>query len=307
MDMTFGTADYSTPHGGPPFHQWKKGFGFGHSRGPGKHVQHPAVPERLRFTPTGDRALSSSAFWRGKYELGQASSFGIGDRPDLNPGQQGGVAPNNYGDVSKQLSSTKRNMTRSGISLKARFPSMEEKYRDQSWPKAGPGPAKYNLCNEPGKSSWCYPSAMPSWTCQPRGVDMGDMKESSSRPGPTEYTTRSTPGTNSATKHGTLHNISMRGRTLRRDNAGEASPGPARYNTTGLGGTMPLHGRPLDHYGLWAKISNVKVPKDKSPGAGSRGGSRAGSPSPVATVPEEPEEEARGPARTLSRIESAPL
>mmetsp|Transcript_28904 Transcript_28904/g.65379 ORF Transcript_28904/g.65379 Transcript_28904/m.65379 type:complete len:312 (+) Transcript_28904:108-1043(+) len=308
MSMTFGTADYSTPHGGPPFHYWKKGYGFGHSRGPGKHVQHPAMPERLRFTPSGDRGLSSSSFWRGKYEVGQASSFGIGDRPDLNPSGKDGVAPNNYGDVSKQLNSSKRNMTRSGITVKKRFPSMEEKYRDQSWPKAGPGPAKYNLCNEAGKSSWSYPSPMPSWTCQPRGIVMGNIKETMSKPGPTEYDTRSEPGKNYPSRRGTLHNISMRGKSVPKDSAGDASPGPARYLTKGLGGTMPLHGQPLDHYGLWQKIANVKVPKDQPTDERSKASSRGGSPGP--------DEDSHGvtwggeagsPMHTLNRVESSPL
>lgn len=318
MAMTFGNADYSTPHGGQPFHYWKKGYGFGHARGPGGHVQDPAIPEKLRFTPKGDRAFASSPFWRRRHEIGLASGFGIGDRPDFARGpKDGSVAPDNYGDVSKALEHTRRNATRSNISMKPRYPSMEERYRDLSWPTSGPGPAKYDTSIGAGKSSWVYPSRLPSWTCQPRGIISGEFREQMEKPGPPDYEVRGKVGANYPIKRGTLYDISFKGRLKHKDVAGEVSPGPARYNLQGLGGTMPMYGRPLDQYGLWEKIHNVKVPKNKPP-TSSR---------PVDRVEEDPEEEEAqeaafaqsgampaagsgesGPdTRTLLRVETAPL
>jgi len=303
MATTFGGADYATPHGGQPFHYWKKGFGFGHGRGPGNHVQDPGIPEALRFTPKGDRTFASTPFWRGRYEVGQASSFGIGDRPEYaKSAKDGSIAPDNYGDVSRALHSTRRNATRRGISLKPRYPTMEEKYRDLSWPKCGPGPAKYNTSGEAGKSSWTSPSRMPSWTCQPRGIITGDVRETLGKPGPSEYDTRCKPGTNSPVKHGTLYSISMKGRLKTKDIAGEASPGPARYNLKGQGGTMPMHGRPLDEYGLWAKISNVKVPKYQPP-PGRRTSMEADDSGMSAEITGEPADSPHG----MFRVDSSPL
>merc|ERR1719419_18059 len=87
---------------------------------------------------------------------------------------------------------------------------------------------------------------MPSWTCQGRSMPGGDLRQQMSLPGPPEYN----------------------GRIKHRDVAGDASPGPARYSCNGLGGTMPVHGRPLDEYVLWQKIKNVKVPKHQLPAEG---------------------------------------
>merc|ERR1719476_742642 len=79
MNSTFS---HSTPHGGPAFQSWKKGYGFGRARGAGLSVLDPCVPSQLRYTPSGDRCFASSQFWRRRGEVGQANSFGIGDRPD---------------------------------------------------------------------------------------------------------------------------------------------------------------------------------------------------------------------------------
>lgn len=241
MQMTFGNCEQSTPHGGPPFHYWKKGFGFGHSRGPGQgNVLHPAAPVQLRFSPGGDRALASNQFWRTKNEIGSASGFGIGERPDLYT-QEPTAPPDNYGDVSTNLKNVKRNSIRSGIKLKPRFPSMEEKYRDLSWPKSGPGPSKYNISDNPERGT--------SYSFGLRPEFSGEFKEQSAKPGAGDYETRRVPGTNSPIEYGTLYNISMRGK-VRQFALGEASPGPARYNVKGE----------LEGYGLWGKIENIKGP-----------------------------------------------
>lgn len=256
---TFGGADYTTPHGGPPFHYWKRGYGFGHASGAGGHIQNAACPQALRSTPSGDRALASSPFWKRRSEVGQAAGFGIGDRPDFARGaKDGSIAPDNYGDVSRVIGKTRRSTTRSCISLKPRFPSIEQRYLELSWPKSGPGPAKYNTRPEPGTAS-------RSFTCQSRGLTPGDLRESMAKPGPPDYEVRSRVGENSPIKHGTLYSISMKGRVPQRDVSGDASPGPAKYNLRGAGGTTPMRGKPLEQYGLDTKVSNVRVPKEQLP------------------------------------------
>lgn len=298
MQITFGNCDQQTPHGGPPFHYWKKGYGFGHSKGPGMgNVLHPAAPVQLRFTPNGDRAMASNPFWRGKYELGPAYSFGIGDRPDY--GRQNkavNIGPDNYGDVSKVLDKTKESVVRPNIKLKPRFPSMEEKYRDLSWPQCGPGPARYDTRLPPGQSSWSYPAKNSSFTFGVKPLLQGDLRESIGKPGPTEYNVRVKPGRNSPIQHGTLFDISMRGR-VKIPKPGEASPGPARYAIRGK----------MDEYGLWDKIANVKGPPAEywrnmvpSPREGSRPlDEGAGGASGSGAQAEAP--------RTLTRVESSPL
>jgi len=242
MQVTFGNCDQQTPHGGPPFHYWKQGHGFGHSKGPGNgNCLHPAAAVQLRFTPKGDRGLAYSPFWRGKWELGPAPRFGIGDRPSLNPSRDCPIGPDNYGDVSPLVKHVKRNATREGIKLKPRFPSVEEKARDYSWPASGPGPAKYN-------TSGSNPSRNSAYSFGIRPQISGELKEKASKPGP-DYKVRIPCGKNSPISHGTLYDISMAGKT-RQFVPGEASPGPARYNVLGK----------MDEAGLWSKIANVKPP-----------------------------------------------
>jgi len=290
--IVFGNSDQQTPHGGQPFHGWKKGYGFGHSRGPGEgNVLHPAAAVKLRFSPPGDRALSYSAFWRTKWELGPATSFGIGDRPDLYT-MEPTPPPNNYGDISGKVSLVKRNVCRAGITLKPRFPSTEEKYRDLSWPQCGPGPGKYNTSIPTGQSSWSNPSKVSSFSFGLRPDVSAEMRECMSKPGAGDYELRRKPGKNSPIEHGTLHNISMHGR-VKRIGVGEASPGPARYDVKGA----------MDKYGLLEKIQNVKGPPHEywrnmhPPGAA--GGQPMGA--------EEMEEELEAPARSLTRVESSPI
>jgi len=281
---------FQTPHGGEPFHYWKKGYGFGHSRGPGTgNVLHPAAPVKLRFGPSGDRGLAYSPFWRGKSEVGPASSFGIGDRPPLS--QQGGVpGPDNYGDISVNLQKTRRNATREGIKLKPRFPSMEEKYRDLAGPQSGPGPAKYNTSIPAGQSSWSTPAKACAYSFGVRSMGSLQLREDMGKQGFGAHEVRRKPGKNSAIQYGTLYDISMGGR-VKRIGVGEASPGPAKYQIRGQ----------LDEYGLGAKIANVKGPpaeywRDMP----------TMSPTPGSQLFES-EEEASSPARSLTRVESSPL
>eukprot|EP00930_Biecheleria_cincta_P091508 TRINITY_DN8109_c0_g1_i2.p1 TRINITY_DN8109_c0_g1~~TRINITY_DN8109_c0_g1_i2.p1 ORF type:complete len:301 (-),score=57.18 TRINITY_DN8109_c0_g1_i2:60-962(-) len=295
--MCFPSPELTTPHGGAPFQGWRKGFGFGHSAGAGGHVLEPSLPMELRFTPAKDRGLASSPFWRRKWELGQASSFGIGDRPDYGNARDADIAPNTYGDVSPLVSKVRRSVSRPGIKLKARFPTFEEKKRDLSWPASGPGPAKYNTCIPAGQSSWSYPSKNPSWSIGAKAILQGDLREAMGKPSPSEYNCITKPGTNSPILRGTLYDISMKGRT-KVAQLGEASPGPARYSVLGE----------LDKYGLAAKIANVKIPKKKGGGMGS-------SLTSLSNIQENSDAEAADEegegdtevTRTLMRVESSPM
>jgi len=185
--------------------------------------------------------------------------------------------------------------------MKPKYPSIEEKKRDLSWPTAGPGPAKYNTSIPAGQSSWVNPSSNPSWTCAPRGIIAGDLKDKLGQPGPTEYTTSTKCGTNSPIKRGTLYDISLKGRTKVTDVAGELSPGPARYNLKGHGGWTAKHGQPLDEYGLWEKISQMKAPDYRT--------FRPQRPESTQEVPDAQQgaESPSSPSRGLTRVESSPM
>eukprot|EP00440_Ansanella_granifera_P006107 gb/GFBE01006624.1/.p1 GENE.gb/GFBE01006624.1/~~gb/GFBE01006624.1/.p1 ORF type:complete len:333 (+),score=63.61 gb/GFBE01006624.1/:1-999(+) len=249
MMQTFGNCEIKTPHGGAPFQGWRKGFGFGHSAGPGNHVLHPSMAQELRYTPKGDRGLASNPFWRKKWELGQASSFGIGERPDYGNARDADIAPNTYGDVAPAVSKVRRNSTRAGMTLKARFPSVEEKQRDLSWPQCGPGPGKYDTTTKTGQSSWVSPAANPSWSFGPRlGGMMSEIKESLGKPGPGAHNCITTPGQNNPIRRGTLYDISMKGRA-KHHKPGGGIPGPGAYKLIGE----------LERYGLDRKIAAVRV------------------------------------------------
>jgi hypothetical protein len=250
MMQTFGNCEIQTPHGGPPFQGWRKGFGFGHSVGSGGHVLHPSHTQELRFTPGGDRGLASNSFWRKKWEMGKASSFGIGDRPEYGNARDADICANTYGDVAPILSKVRKNPTKSGIKLKPRFPTFEEKKRDDSWPMGGPGPGKYDTCNQTGESSLSNPSKVPSWSLGPR-ILANDLKEAMSKPAPNAYVVWTKPGKNSPVLRGTLYDISMKGRA-KPQALSEQSPGPARYSILG-----ELEGK----YTLASQVASVKVPK----------------------------------------------
>ncbi|CAE7320473.1 unnamed protein product [Symbiodinium natans] len=248
MQMFLSSPDLATPHGGPPFQGWRKGFGFGHSRGPGGYMHEPSMVLKLKCSPKYDRTLASSAFWRKKWELGQANSFGIGERPSYSRPEDADVGPNTYGDYSKQVDKVKRNAIRPGIKLKERFPTFEEKKRDSRSGVSGPGPAKYNTSIPAGKSSWVYPARNPTWSLGARTM-LAQDKETMGKPGPDAYNCVTQPGTNSPVLRGTLYDITLKTRT-KVHQLGEASPGPARYNVQGE----------LAKYGLDQKIANVKAP-----------------------------------------------
>eukprot|EP00933_Yihiella_yeosuensis_P070764 TRINITY_DN78928_c0_g1_i1.p1 TRINITY_DN78928_c0_g1~~TRINITY_DN78928_c0_g1_i1.p1 ORF type:complete len:294 (+),score=44.31 TRINITY_DN78928_c0_g1_i1:83-964(+) len=290
MMTTFASADFQTPHGGAPFQGWRKGFGFGHAKGPGGYSDEPSIVKKLRYTPNGDRGLACSAFWRTKWELGPAASLGIGERPDYGNPRDADIGPNTYGDVSPQVRHVKANTIRHNICLKPRFPSIEEKQRDLSWPQCGPGPGKYNTCTVTGKSSLCRGARNPSWSLGPRIIMQGDLAETLKKPGPSEYNVVTTPGKNSPILRGTLYDISLKGRT-KIHQLGENSPGPARYLVQG----------DLDKYGLLTKIQNTKVPKKKKDFNQSSLGS-------ITEFAHEAEfiGETQGD-RSLTRIESSPI
>lgn len=160
------------------------------------------------------------------------------------------MAPNNYGDVSKQVNNTRNGVLRSGITIHPKFPSMEERYRDLSWPKSGPGPGKYDTRVPAGQCSWFNPVPNPAWSMQSRPILDGELRAGMGRPGAGEYVTRIDPGTNSKIRKGTLYDITCRGRFPYNDEPGNISPGPARYN----------HKAGFDASGLLEKIMNVPIP-----------------------------------------------
>eukprot|EP00928_Gymnodinium_smaydae_P009280 TRINITY_DN13442_c0_g2_i1.p1 TRINITY_DN13442_c0_g2~~TRINITY_DN13442_c0_g2_i1.p1 ORF type:complete len:327 (+),score=40.67 TRINITY_DN13442_c0_g2_i1:274-1254(+) len=258
MSMTFGNATYSTPHGGPPFHGWKNGFGFGHSAGAGNWHTDPSIPRKLRFVPEGDRGLASNPFWRTKSAIGLSSGFGIGDRPDNGDAKRAALlpGPDNYGDIGLVLRNTKRNATKSGITLKPHFPTIKDKYRDKALPSAGPGPAKYNTSYPTGVSSWVRPSKIGSATMQARPLGDLDLMKKMGLPGPDTYNVTVPAGTKAPSNKSTLYNISFKGR-LAEDKAkmGAISPGPSRYTVRGE----------FDQYTLGTQIAMTKVPKDSPP------------------------------------------
>eukprot|EP00931_Biecheleriopsis_adriatica_P058397 TRINITY_DN34747_c0_g1_i1.p1 TRINITY_DN34747_c0_g1~~TRINITY_DN34747_c0_g1_i1.p1 ORF type:complete len:305 (+),score=56.10 TRINITY_DN34747_c0_g1_i1:82-996(+) len=301
MMQTFGSGDMITPHGGPPFQGWRKGFGFGHSAGAGSHVGHPSNVQKLRSTPAGDRCLASNPFWRRKWELGQASSFGVGDRPSSDNARDADIAPNTYGDVSRHYAKVRKNHVRDSIKLKERYPSAEERARDTSWPQGGPGPAKYDTTNTSGKSSWAYPALTPSWSFGPRiSASTAELKESASKPAPNAYVCWSTPGRNAPDRKGGLYDIVMKGR-YKHHQPGSVAPGPGHY---------PIPGE-LDKYGLAQKIAAVKVPKKSHDGYSDPGMPATPTFENLSGLPEETLEvedcEDDESPKFLSRVESAPL
>jgi hypothetical protein len=245
---SFGNVDAPTPHGGPAFHGWKQGFGFGKGSGPGCHVMAPNMPMKLRFTPSHDRGFSATPFWRKKWEVGQAAGFGHGDRPHYR--KEDSVAPNHYGDISHQVGNTRNNVLRKGITIHPKFPSNEERYRDLSWPQCGPGPGKYDTRIPAGQGSWFNPVPNPSFSMQSRPIIDSDIRAGMGRPGAGDYETRIEAGMNSPIRKGTLYDIKCKGRNFPKDAAGAVSPGPARYN----------HKDGFDSKGLLEKILNVPIP-----------------------------------------------
>lgn len=204
----------------------------------------PEIPMQLRCTPNDDRCFASTPFWRRKWEVGPAASFGTGDRPSYR--KEASVAPNNYGDVSKQVANTRNNVLRAGITLGRKFPSMEERYRDLSWPKSGPGPGKYDTRTPAGQGLGITMGSRP--------ILDGDVREAIGKPGPPDYNVITEPGTNSKIKKGPLYDITVKAKHEIKDgDGGGISPGPARYN----------HKAGFETKGLWEKIKARKGPPAK--------------------------------------------
>lgn len=247
MASSFGTYDLQTPHGGPPFQGWRRGFGFGYAKGSGGAVLDPSVPHQLRFTPVGERAMASSAFWRRRSEVGQATGFGIGDRPQLahlaGASKDTWVAPNSYGDTSRVLEKTRQSATRSNITLKPRFPTAAEKYKLNCWPLDGPGPGKYDCRGSTGESTRAY-------TINPR-LQSQAHKEAMGKPGPGDHHVAIIAGKTSPIRKGTLYDISLGPKLKNHAVGANLGPGPAKYNIEGC----------FDKYGLAQKIANAKVTK----------------------------------------------
>lgn len=214
----------------------------------------PNMPMQLRYTPSDDRCFASTPFWRSKYEVGPAAAFGFGERPTYGKSEKdGSVAPNNYGDISKQVGNTRSGVLRAGITIHPKFPSMEEKYRDLSWPKCGPGPGKYDTRIPAGQGSWCNPVPNPSWSMSSRPIIDGELRAGMGKPGAGDYETRIDAGKNSLIKKGTLYDIKIKGRWTNSLEPGQLSPGPARYN----------HKEGFDNKGLLEKILNVPIPQPR--------------------------------------------
>lgn len=229
------TFNSSTPHGGPPFSKWKNGFGFGKRSGPGDYVMDPQIPCQGRFTPGGKRFFETNPFWRVKAEVGQAAGFGIGDRPDYGAANEGwSIAPNVYGDLSKSENNVRRNAHRQHITIKTRFPSMDEKYRERSDPQSGPGPARYDIRKPPGTASLTHVAKMPRWSCQTRHADNVKLMEEFRKPGPDAYSTTIPPGTNSPILRGSLYDIRLKGRGTKASDTKQKGPGPGQYTLKGI-------------------------------------------------------------------------
>lgn len=227
MNSTFGA---STPHGGPPFSRWRQGWGFGkHCR---SYMNDPSTPVGGRHSPSEESYYGGCQFWRGKYEIGPAAGFGIGDRPEYGRISGSGVAPNAYGDVAKKLSKVKRDVTYKSLLMKPRFPSIDEKYAMRP-EGSGPGPATYDVRFKAGDSGWARGSRNPKWTINCRHLDTQLVVEQSMRPAPTEYNTRVKPGANSPIQHGTLYDITLGQRLAAQDDTRQKGPGPGQYTLRG--------------------------------------------------------------------------
>lgn len=216
----------------------------------------PSIPFYGRFTPGGKRFYETNAFWRRKTEVGPAAAFGIGDRPEYGLQNAGwAVSPNNYGDVSKHEKCARRNVHRPDITLKKRYPSMDEKYRERS-SDSGPGPGRYDIRIPPGKASLTHPSRLPQWTMQTRLEDNTKVLEEMRKPGPAEYAEHLKPGCNSPINHGTLYDIALKGRTDSRPRK-QKGPGPGQYTLKSFSDKYNLMPDYVPSYMRRAKTANA--------------------------------------------------
>eukprot|EP00747_Dinoflagellata_sp_TGD_P123855 gnl/TRDRNA2_/TRDRNA2_173893_c0_seq1.p1 gnl/TRDRNA2_/TRDRNA2_173893_c0~~gnl/TRDRNA2_/TRDRNA2_173893_c0_seq1.p1 ORF type:complete len:241 (-),score=10.95 gnl/TRDRNA2_/TRDRNA2_173893_c0_seq1:152-874(-) len=145
-----------------------------------------------------------------------------------------------YPSRSKKV---QRTVDREGITIKERYPTMADKYRQRNDGQSGPGPCKYNVSRAPGYGRPSY------YMGGNRNADpLARVQEA--QPGPGEYNNCSTtPGKNSPILRGTLYDITIRGRPKIKPQ-GHLGPGPAKYRVYG----------DFDKYTYGMLVDNVKGP-----------------------------------------------
>merc|ERR1719265_333296 len=155
------------------------------------------------------------------------------------------------------------------MTLKKRYPSMEEKYRQRSDGLSGPGPARYDIRIPPGKASLSHPSKLPRWTMQTRLEDNSKILEEFRKPGPAEYAEHLKAGANSPITHGTLYDIAMKGRNAKVKR--QEGPGPGQYTLKGFSekyNIMPDY-VPSHMRGKTANAAESSMEADEDLGGGS--------------------------------------
>lgn len=239
--MCFGTT---TPHGGPPFSQYKRGWGFG--KRCRSYYDDASMPRLGKHSPEGDYYYGQNRFWQGNYELARATSLGFGDR--TNVVGKDGVAPNEYGDISNLVSFVRPNRCKN-VTVSGAIADAEQSYSKRH---GGPGPAKYNTSSDSGKDALKF--SMTS-----RREDRTKILEDERKPAPSQYHVACTPGKNSPILRGHLYDISLAGRiNPPRDRC--PSPGPGRYNIKSC----------FDRYGRPMSASTASTKSSSRPASGKR-------------------------------------
>jgi len=261
-------------------------------------VSDTSIPRKLAETPSGERAYASSAFWRSRREVGQASSFGIGDRPDYAAEHNkfgSPVSPAEYGDVTRCLASTSRCSRGKSIGIKPYFPSMEEKYRNSASALSGPGPAKYDIRMQAGQGSWRNAVAIPAYSMGARALQGQEELMKFRQPGPSDYNVCGTAGKPSPIRTSSakgVYDITIGMKLGTTDYAGgDRSPGPARY----------LIHSDFEKYGMHHRIENAAKALKRRNVRGSR--RRAQSGQELSRGTSEPGPQA---SYSMQRVESTP-
>jgi len=211
--VLYASFSGDTPHGCPPFTKWKNGWGFGKRLR--SYTSDPMVQMPGRCSPQGNAYYKPNRFHKARLEIGQANTFGIGDRPEYGQEQKDwSVSPNAYGDVARKLSAIRKDTIYKNIVQKGRLKDPRENS------SLGPGPARFNVCSKTGVNAY-------KWTINCRHLDTYVYNEEASKPGPGYYETRGKPGENYPIKHGTLCDISFKHKipaTIKK-----SGPGPGAY------------------------------------------------------------------------------
>lgn len=195
------------------FKGWKStGNGFGKA---GRDwMSDPSVPRTGRFAPKGLGMYRSAAFWHTKLEDSRIpSGFGFGDRPPGERFRSWSLDPATYGDVSPLVCRVKRD-PKKNITLKPYFPDP-----CRASAAGTPGP-KYDVAAKPGEN-------LPKWSLGSRHP--GGRTDSDNRPAPGDYETRRKAGKNHPLFFGTLHSITIQGRTPPPASKKKV-PGPGTYS-----------------------------------------------------------------------------